>query len=42
MAVTQVFGLLCIVVAICHWQRRRERIGAPAPDHALFQENAYL
>lgn len=42
MAVTQVFGLLCIVVAICRWRRRRERIGAPASDHALFVENAYL
>jgi hypothetical protein len=42
MAVAQVFALLCIVVAISGWRRRRNRGASHADNHGLFAENASL
>ena len=42
MAVAQVFALVCLTAAAARWWRGRRRVGTPAAEHGLLQENAYL
>jgi hypothetical protein len=42
MAVAQVFAILCIVVAVSDWRRRRNAAASRAENHGLFAGNASM